>query len=285
MKDKRKYFFVGVRFFVLEKMIELKLNIVNIAVPKNSFLEKVLLEKNISFTSISSKKELLDLIDKSDFDVLVSNGCPYILPISKIQKNNELFVNIHPSLLPDLKGFSPVNGAILFNRPQGATCHLMNDGIDTGDILSQVEVTKKPRTIPLDTLYQLSFMAEAKAFEIAHKNDFKVEKKNRKSKKAIYYTRKDEDQELTRDDSLDSFVIKVKSYQVNSQYAFFVRNDVRYKVMDISLFDTKMFDDDNYKDYQIIRKYENNIIIKIDDKTILLRLKDSDGLNEKDLIM
>lgn len=285
MKDKRKYFFVGVRFFVLEKMIELKLNIVNIAVPKNSFLEKVLTEKKISFTSISSKKELLDLIDKSDFDVLVSNGCPYILPISKIQKNNELFVNIHPSLLPDLKGFSPVNGAILFNRPQGATCHLMNDGIDTGDIISQVEVTKKPRTIPLDVLYQLSFMAEAKAFEKAYKNDFIVEKKNRRSKNAIYYTRKDEDQELSRNDTLESIVVKVKSYQVNSQYAFFVRNNNRYKVIDLSLFETKMFDEDHYKNYQIIRKYENNIIVKIENKIVLLRLNNVEGLNEKDLIM
>lgn len=285
MKDKRKYFFVGVRFFVLEKMIELKLNIVNIAVPKNSFLEKVLTEKKISFTSISSKKELLDLIDKSDFDVLVSNGCPYILPISKIQKNNELFVNIHPSLLPDLKGFSPVNGAILFNRPQGATCHLMNDGIDTGDIISQVEVTKKPRTIPLDVLYQLSFMAEAKAFEKAYKNDFIVEKKNRRSKNAIYYTRKDEDQELSRNDTLESIAVKVKSYQVNSQYAFFVRNNNRYKVIDLSLFETKMFDEDHYKNYQIIRKYENNIIVKIENKIVLLRLNNVEGLNEKDLIM
>lgn len=285
MKDKRKYFFVGARFFTLEKMLDMKLNISCIAAPKGSFLEKELVQKNIKYTPVSSKKELLNLIEETEFDVLVSNGCPYILPISKIQKNNELFVNIHPSLLPDLKGFSPVNGAILFNRPQGATCHLMNDGIDTGDIISQVEVTKKPRTIPLDVLYQLSFMAEAKAFEKAYKNDFKVAKKNRKSKKAIYYTRKDEDQELTRNDSLDSIVIKVKSYQVNSQYAFFVRNDIRYKVIELSLFDTKMFDEDHYKNYQIIRKYENNIIVKIENKIVLFRLDNVDGLNEKDLIM
>ena len=83
---------------------------------KDSFAEKELISRKKEYVSIESKKQLLELIKNTEFDVLVSNGCPYILPITKLRKKDEIFINLHPSLLPDLRGIHPVNGAILFDR-------------------------------------------------------------------------------------------------------------------------------------------------------------------------
>ena len=93
--------------------------------------------------------------------------------------------------MPDLRGINPINGAILFDRPQGATCHYMDDGIDTGDTIAQVKVDDNVKDVPLDLLYQLSFMAEADAFEKAYMNEFKpLEKQNKNLEGTIYYSRK-----------------------------------------------------------------------------------------------
>jgi methionyl-tRNA formyltransferase len=53
------------------------------------------------------------------------------------------FTNVHPGKLPWYRGRSSVHWAIINNEGElGVTVHLMNDGIDTGDILVQ-------RTLPI----------------------------------------------------------------------------------------------------------------------------------------
>ena len=90
-----KYIFVGNRANVLKKMIDLKCEIVQVFSVENSYLEKELEALNIPSKTIKSKKELVEDIINTEFDCLVSNGCPYILPISKIKKKDQLFINIH----------------------------------------------------------------------------------------------------------------------------------------------------------------------------------------------
>ena len=48
-------------------------------------------------------------------------------------------LNMHPSLLPKLRGTSPISGAILEGLAEtGVTVNLMDEGMDTGPILAQV---------------------------------------------------------------------------------------------------------------------------------------------------
>lgn len=277
MKDNKKYFFIGARFFCLEKMINLGLDLVCVAVVKNSPVYNECKKRKIKYKIITNKKQLLELIEKTQFDVLVSNGCPYILPISELRKNKEIYINIHPSLLPDLKGFSPVNGSILFNRPQGATCHYMDDGIDTGSIISQVEVVENPH-ISLDVLYQLTFLAEAKAFEKAQKVNFKVSKNIREVENPLYYSRKVEDQIITKKNTIDELITKVKAFKVEGQYARFNHLDKMYLVKDIEMIKTDMFDNEKHKNNEIIHIYQNNVITKEKECLLLWRLDAVDDL-------
>lgn len=53
---------------------------------------------------------------------------------------------------------------LLFDRSCGATCHIMDDNIDTGDIISRVKIPTTP-DIEAGILYQLCFKAEVEVFK------------------------------------------------------------------------------------------------------------------------
>ena len=54
-------------------------------------------------------------------------------------------LNVHPSLLPKLRGASPINGAILEGLEEtGVTIMLMDEGMDSGPILAQVREPVHP---------------------------------------------------------------------------------------------------------------------------------------------
>lgn len=55
-------------------------------------------------------------------------------------------LNVHPSLLPKYRGASPIAGALLAGEQQtGVTIMLMDEGMDTGPILSQITVDIDPQ--------------------------------------------------------------------------------------------------------------------------------------------
>jgi len=55
-------------------------------------------------------------------------------------------INVHPSLLPKYRGASPIAGALLAGEQQtGVTIMLMDEGMDTGPILSQITVDIDPQ--------------------------------------------------------------------------------------------------------------------------------------------
>ena len=70
----------------LEKMLEHKLNIVKIYVLEGLFVEIGLKKAQMTYTVLPEKREFIENLLTDDYDVLISNGCPYILPISKLKE-------------------------------------------------------------------------------------------------------------------------------------------------------------------------------------------------------
>lgn len=62
-------------------------------------------------------------------------------------------INVHPSLLPYNRGQYPNVWSIIEGTPSGVTMHYINEGIDTGDILSQEQVLVKSSDTG-ETLYR-----------------------------------------------------------------------------------------------------------------------------------
>ena len=91
-----------------------------------------------------NKKELSSYIrylKNLDADLFVVCGYKYIIPRSVFEIPSIASINIHPSLLPSYRGQHVINWAIINGEDKtGVTFHLVDDGIDTGDIVIQKEI-------------------------------------------------------------------------------------------------------------------------------------------------
>ena len=72
-----------------------------------------------------------------DFDFLVSYGYRYILKNELLRFFPRKAINLHISLLPYCRGAHPVFWSILERKPLGVTIHVLDEGLDTGNILFQ----------------------------------------------------------------------------------------------------------------------------------------------------
>jgi methionyl-tRNA formyltransferase len=74
-------------------------------------------------------------------DILVVVAYGQILPMSVLNIPKYGAVNVHASLLPKYRGAAPIAWAVLKGeKVTGVTTMVMDEGMDTGDILLQVEV-------------------------------------------------------------------------------------------------------------------------------------------------
>ncbi|PDY48773.1 formyltransferase family protein [Bacillus pseudomycoides] len=78
-----------------------------------------------------------------NIDFIVSYGYRYMIPPSIIEKFNNKIINLHISYLPWNKGADPNLWSFLEDTPKGVTIHYVNNGLDTGDIITQSEVPYK----------------------------------------------------------------------------------------------------------------------------------------------
>jgi methionyl-tRNA formyltransferase len=100
-------------------------------------------ELNIPVLTPSRMKDeaLLERLnsEKADFFVVVAYG--KILPKEILDMPKFGCINIHASLLPEYRGAAPIQWSIIDGKKKtGITTMLMNEGLDTGDILKQYEL-------------------------------------------------------------------------------------------------------------------------------------------------
>lgn len=282
----KRFVFAGNRFFVLEEMMHLRLNISKIFAVKDSFLQAELDKRKIPYTLIESKQQLVKELDEIAFDYFIANGLPVILPESLLKKSpDKIYINIHPSPLPSLRGRDPIPGAILFNINSGATCHIIETGIDTGKIISKIEI---PMTSDLDCglLYQMSFYAEKEVFAKAYKNNFLPTEDN--NSEGIYYSINDKDLLFDFSMPAEQIVSKIKAFNTRSQGAYFVHENKKIKVLDVEAINNSYLNTiaKDYKIGQVVFKYENKLVVKCNEAC--LKLKNIEGdivhINKGDVV-
>lgn len=88
-------------------------------------------------------QELLDHVASLNPDLVVSVGFMRILSPDFVSKFR--MINTHPALLPKFPGAHPVRDALAAGvKVTGATVHWVDAGVDTGEIIAQVEVEIRP---------------------------------------------------------------------------------------------------------------------------------------------
>lgn len=103
--------------------------------------------------TITSAKEPLDRekLESINADVFIVASFGKILPDWLIYMPKFKTLNVHPSLLPKLRGPSPIQGAILSGENTGVTIQRINEAVDEGPILAQKEVRIEPNIGYIET--------------------------------------------------------------------------------------------------------------------------------------
>jgi methionyl-tRNA formyltransferase len=98
----------------------------------------VLQPKNIN------SSETIQKLNKMNLDLIVVVAYGQILSKELLELPEKSCINLHASLLPEYRGSSPIQQAILDGKDKtGVTTMFMEEGLDTGDIISQKEVVIK----------------------------------------------------------------------------------------------------------------------------------------------
>ena len=101
-------------------------------------------------------KHLVEL--KADIAIVVAFG--QILPQDILDKIKFGWVNIHFSVLPDLRGAAPIQIAIMQGHTDlGVTIFKIDEGLDTGPIISQILHKRESSTNYQKTLHDLTEIA------------------------------------------------------------------------------------------------------------------------------
>ncbi len=78
-----------------------------------------------------------------DLGIVASFG--KVLPRSLLGIYPKGFINVHPSMLPELRGAAPIQRAIMRGyKKTGVTLACLDEGVDTGDIIDQEEEAIRP---------------------------------------------------------------------------------------------------------------------------------------------
>ena len=74
-------------------------------------------------------------------DLIWITDYKFLIPKKIIKIPSLGVVNLHPSLLPNFRGRAPLNWAIIEGEKlTGITAHFVDEGIDTGPIISQIKI-------------------------------------------------------------------------------------------------------------------------------------------------
>ena len=101
------------------------------------------LENNIPVYQPDSLKtdEAYETMAGYEPDLIITAAYGKILPVRILELSKVKAINVHASLLPERRGSAPVQRAIMEgDKVTGVTIMQMEEGMDTGDMISRVEV-------------------------------------------------------------------------------------------------------------------------------------------------
>lgn len=200
-----------------------ELELMRVFAVRGSYLDQALSRENDKITrfATSEKAQIFQEIEGTAFDLLISQGCPFVLPVSRMKKPGQRFLNVHPSYLPRLQGKHPANGALLFGEKfVGATLHEMEDRVDAGRIIHQEQFPLTP-DVDLPLMYDLLFDLEGRVFDAGMRkliaSGFEYDGEAPQGE-ASYYSRRAEDMRIDFASQSNSDIERrVKAFGVPSQ--------------------------------------------------------------------
>ncbi len=143
-------------YICLDGLLTAGINIVGVMGPKKTHntydnFKDFAKSRGMNFIEWDKLKDpkLLDYLKSLNIDAAVVASFNYKIPKVLLDIPQIGFINIHPSLLPKYRGGNPYSTVIINGEQEtGVTLHFMDEGFDTGDIITQ----KKVNIAPFETM-------------------------------------------------------------------------------------------------------------------------------------
>lgn len=147
---KKRILFVGIpdmALVCLDGLISSGVNIVGVVGPMKNHptfagFKQYVLSLNLNFIDYDdlAAPNFIEQIKALNADLAVVCSFNYKVPKIFLDSVKDGFVNVHPSLLPNYRGANPYSAVLINNESEtGVTLHFMDEGFDTGDIISQAK--------------------------------------------------------------------------------------------------------------------------------------------------
>lgn len=110
---------------------------------------------------------LLSNIEFHKPDLVVLAGFMKMLPANIVNKLTPRMINLHPSLLPDFPGAHAVADALAAGASvTGATIHIVDEGVDSGRILTQASMAVEPGISEIDLHGQIKLVEREQLVQV-----------------------------------------------------------------------------------------------------------------------
>lgn len=226
-------------------------------------------------------KEIINELKKLKADLFISFSYGIILKEDFFSVAKMGGINIHPSLLPELRGPSPIQTTLLLGmKKSGVTIQKMALKMDSGDILFQKTIDISPEDDEISIEERVSIIASDLIIYTLEK----IEKKDLKSvpqdeSKATYCKLiKKEDGLIDWKDKGEKIINKVRAF-VKWPIAYTFLDNYRVNIYKIKINNGLKFSDyKNVLDGKIIYADKNNgIVVKASDSLLNIELLQQSG--------
>ena len=243
---------------------------------------KVLAENNNIevFQPNNIKEEYKKIVDVNP-DIIITCAYGQIIPKVLLDLPKYGCINVHASLLPKLRGGSPIHHAIIdgFDKT-GVTIMDMVEKMDAGDIISQKE-TEIDEDDNLESLHdRLSIMGRDLLLETIPKIvNNEVTRIKQDEKKATYaWNIKREEEKLDLSDNVINIYNKIRGLSPVPG-AYLILDNKQVKVFSSFILNNNYTDKVNG---EIVNIYKEGIGIKIDDKELVITKIQFEGKKKMD---
>lgn len=98
--------------------------------------EEICATRGVPFLTVADHNDArsIDALRDTEIDLVVLGDTRLVRPeiIAEVPHG---IVNVHPGVIPEVRGNNPYIWAVIHGLPQGATAHLINAGVDRGPVL------------------------------------------------------------------------------------------------------------------------------------------------------
>lgn len=202
---------------------------VELQLSKRGSKAKIFQHEQTIWESSAFKASLRDC----DYGVSVLFG--HLIPIATIRHFDGNLFNLHPSLLPTGRGADPIPWGIIDALPHGVSIHMVDQGLDTGKVVSQMEL----KTSPENTAGEIYSLAMDELFKI-FAEFFSSGKTRKVGVKCVPTLRNRKELESLRKSLFDNSLDYEKMIRVIQAFTYNNGNQLKLKYQDGSIWNVSV---------------------------------------------